>query len=170
MRRAARIDERSLYAGLAVAALALLGLTAAIVDLARVNRGLSRALSEACLLYTSCPRYASLLSAWGIGQARMRAWRQGGLEAALSADGLAAAAAMAESLTAQAAGDLAAQGASVGDRRVTLNLRYDDSDTTLPLPLGNLTKVTRTFEAAHRRLFGFAEPGLSLIHIWWWRR
>ncbi len=46
-RKAAGVDERSLYAGLAVAGLALLGLTAAIFDLGRVNRGLSRALAEA---------------------------------------------------------------------------------------------------------------------------
>ena len=35
-----------------------------------------------------CPRYASLLSAWGIGQAEMRSLRLGGLEAPLDAAGL----------------------------------------------------------------------------------
>ena len=36
------------------------------------------------------PRYASLLSAWGIGQARVTALRLAGLEAPLGAEGLAA--------------------------------------------------------------------------------
>ena len=37
------------------------------------------------------PKYASLLSAWGIGQARMRAINAAGLGRALDADGIAAA-------------------------------------------------------------------------------
>src|SRR5207249_971561 len=37
-----------------------------------------------------CPLYASLLSAWGIGQARMTALRQGGVERPLDTEGLAA--------------------------------------------------------------------------------
>ena len=58
-----------------------------------------------------CPRYASLLSAWGIGQARMRALRQAGLERPLGDAGLAAAEALLDALAGQARADLAGQGA-----------------------------------------------------------
>ena len=62
-----------------------------------------------------CPRYASVLSAWGIGQAEVTALRQAGLEAPLDPEGLdraaprspvsaAACAALADQLLAQRPG------------------------------------------------------------------
>ena len=77
------------------------------------------------------PRPASLLSAWGIGQARVRALRQAGLEAPLSADGLSSAAALADRLTAEATEALAAQGSPPGDRTIRRMLRDDGADAVL---------------------------------------
>ena len=106
-----------------------------------------------------CPRYGSLLSAWGIGHAEVRALRQAGLEQPLDAGGLEAARALAEWLTAEVAADLAAQGAQPGPAELRLRIRYDGADAALPVPLTSLKEIDAAFEAAHRRLFGFAEPG-----------
>ena len=108
------------------------------------------------------PRYASLLSAWGIGQAQVRALRQAGLAITLDEAGLGAAVRAAERLAAEAREDLAAQGAAVGTIQTRLYLKYDGADAVLPIAPGSLTAVRQAFETAHRRLFGFIEPSLAI--------
>ena len=111
-----------------------------------------------------CPRYGSLLSAWGIGHAEVRALRQAGLEQPLDAAGLEAAQAVAERLSAEVRADLRAQGAEPGPPELRVRIRYDGADAALPVTLGALDDVEADFDAAHRRLFGFTEPGhLRLI-------
>ena len=110
-----------------------------------------------------CPKYASLLSAWGIGQAEVTSLRQAGLEAVLNEDGLARAAALGERLAREAADDLAAQGAEAGEGTLRLNLRYDGSDAELPVALGAEADMRAAFEEAHRRLFGFIEPARPVL-------
>lgn len=110
-----------------------------------------------------CPRYGSVLSAWGIGQARVTALRQLGLEAPLSADGLMRAEAMLVEVEAQARSALADQGADEGEVRRTLRLRYDGADAELPVPFSSLAEAKAGFEAAHQRLFGFIEPDRSVV-------
>ena len=110
-----------------------------------------------------CPRYGSVLSAWGIGQARVTSLRQAGLELPLDAAGFAAAQELADRLGAQARAAMAAQGARAGETRLRLFLRYDGADAALPAALASPEAVAATFEAAHRRLFGFVEPGRTII-------
>ncbi|HEX7759056.1 MAG TPA: hydantoinase B/oxoprolinase family protein, partial [Caulobacteraceae bacterium] len=110
-----------------------------------------------------CPRYASLLSAWGIGQSRMRALRQAGLDAPLGAAGLARAEAVAERLEREARDDLEAQGAATGGVQRRLMLSYDGADATLPCPFGEVDETRAAFEAAHQRLFGFIEPARRVL-------
>jgi 5-oxoprolinase (ATP-hydrolysing) len=110
-----------------------------------------------------CPRYASLLSAWGIGQARLRAARQAGLKRRLDDQGLAAAGALAAELADQARADLAAQGAGPCESAASLGLRYQDSDATITVEPAGLAEVVAAFEAAHARLFGFIEPGREIL-------
>jgi len=110
-----------------------------------------------------CPRRASLLSAWGIGQARMRAARQAGLERALDRAGLASADDLANILEARARADLGEQGAAPGQVTRVLRVRYEESDAALAVKPGSLSEVAAAFEAAHRRLFGFVEPGRAII-------
>ena len=105
-----------------------------------------------------CPAYASLLSAWGIGQAEVRSLRLGGLEAPLDAAGLERAQALADRLQTEAETALAAQGARAGVAERRLMLRYDGADAVLPAAFGAPGDVRSAFEDAHRRLFGFAEP------------
>ena len=110
-----------------------------------------------------CPRYGSVLSAWGIGQARVTALKQAGLDAPLDDAGLTRAATLLEGVEAEARQALADQGADDGQLTRTLRLRYDGADAELPIALGPLAEVKAAFEAAHRRLFGFVEPDRTIV-------
>jgi 5-oxoprolinase (ATP-hydrolysing) len=110
-----------------------------------------------------CPRYGSVLSAWGIGQARVTALKQAGLEAPLDAPGLARASALLTQVEAAAQAALAEQGAATGDLRATLRLRYDGADAELPIAVASLAEVKSAFEDAHKRLFGFIEPDRTIV-------
>ncbi|MFZ4605844.1 MAG: hydantoinase/oxoprolinase family protein, partial [Caulobacter sp.] len=109
------------------------------------------------------PRHASLLSAWGIGQARVGGMRQAGLEAPLDAAGLTAATTLADRLEHEAREALAAQGAEAGSTERRLRLRYDGADAALPIAPGELATVQAAFETAHQRLFGFVEPARKIL-------
>ncbi len=110
-----------------------------------------------------CPRHGSVLSAWGIGQARVAALRQAGLDEALDDQGLAKAKALCAEVEAAARAALAEQGAHEGEVRLTLRLRYDGADAELPAPLSSLADLRATFETAHQRLFGFIEPQRTIL-------
>jgi 5-oxoprolinase (ATP-hydrolysing) len=110
-----------------------------------------------------CPRYGSVLSAWGIGQAEVTALRQAGLDAPLDSLGLDTAATTLRRLQAEAQDALAAQGATPGDIRRTLRLRYDGADAELPVPLSDAAAAKAAFETAHQRLFGFVEPDRMIL-------
>jgi 5-oxoprolinase (ATP-hydrolysing) len=109
------------------------------------------------------PRHASLLSAWGIGQARVGALKQAGVELPLGDEGLAAADVLAERLTGEATQALASQGSPAGSVERRLMLRYDGADAALPVPLGPLAEARASFESAHQRLFGFIEPDRTIL-------
>ena len=109
------------------------------------------------------PKYASVLSAWGIGQARMRALRAAGLGIALDEAGLAAAVALADRLEGEAVAALAEQGAERGASERRLYLSYEEADAALPAPLTDAPTAKAAFEVAHRRLFGFIEPDRAIL-------
>ena len=109
------------------------------------------------------PKYASLLSAWGIGQARMRAIKAAGLGRGLDSVGLAAAGAVAAGLEAEAAATLADQGAETGVVERRFYLQYEEADAALPVPLSDIAAAKAAFEAAHQRLFGFVEPDRPIL-------
>ncbi len=105
-----------------------------------------------------CPRYASVLSAWGIGQAGVTAVRQAGLEKPLDEAGLEAARQLCAGLEVEAR-----RGLGPGETSWRLKVRYAEADTALETPFGALGEVRAAFEAAHQRLFGFLEPGATPI-------
>ncbi|MEK7431408.1 MAG: hydantoinase B/oxoprolinase family protein [Pseudomonadota bacterium] len=110
-----------------------------------------------------CPRYGSVLSAWGIGQAQVTSLRQMGLDAVLSAEGLARAQALAVEVEAAARAALAEQGAQASEIRRILRLRYEGADAELSIPIASLDEVKAAFEAGHKRLFGFIETKLAIV-------
>jgi 5-oxoprolinase (ATP-hydrolysing) len=109
------------------------------------------------------PRYASELSAWGIGQARMRALRTAGLGRCLDDAGVAAAQMLADELTTAAVADLAEQGAAPGATLGRGYLSYEEADAALPVALADAATMQADFEAAHHRLFGFVEPAKTIV-------
>jgi 5-oxoprolinase (ATP-hydrolysing) len=112
-----------------------------------------------------CPRHASVLSAWGIGHARLGSVRLAGLAQALNEAGFRAADDLRRRLEGEAVVDLAAQGGG-GPGVVTtamLRLHYAESDTTLPLSWADPATLRERFEAAHRVLFGFIETGEPIM-------
>ena len=110
-----------------------------------------------------CPRHASVLSAWGIGQAQVTALRQAGVEATLNVGGLSRAEAVVLDLEVLVAADMAAQAAATGDLRRTLRLRYEGADAELPVELSDAATAKAAFEAAHQRLFGFIEADRRIL-------
>jgi 5-oxoprolinase (ATP-hydrolysing) len=109
--------------------------------------------------------YASVMSALGIGLAELRVWREAALEAGLDGPGAEAVLVNARELERRARVALAEQGAPPGDirSRVEARIRYLGSDTAIPTPIGAAGEMRAAFEAAHRRLFGFAEPTREIV-------
>ena len=113
---------------------------------------------------------AGALSAYGIGLADVTAMREAAVEAPLAevgdgdgdGDGLADAFAPLEK---SARAELAASGADGGDIRVTrrVQVRYDGTDTPLPVPYGPAVAMTAAFEEAYAARFSFLMPDKRLV-------
>ncbi|MBI1238436.1 MAG: 5-oxoprolinase [Alphaproteobacteria bacterium] len=107
---------------------------------------------------------SSLLSAYGIGIAPVRAIRTEavgqGYEAAMKTFPEALA-----RLEKAASDEVAAQGVDLEriTRRARLHLRYDGTDTTLPVDWTSAEETAEAFETQHRRIFGFGFEGRPRI-------
>ena len=102
--------------------------------------------------------FSGLLSAYGMGLARLSASRQQALLMQLEEASSPAIEEMAADLARQVAEELASQGVTDADvlRRNTLHIRYDGTDTTLPVDFnGSIAEARAAFEAAHKAQFGF---------------
>ena len=114
---------------------------------------------------------AGVLSAYGMGLADVTAMRERSVEAPLSArvrpeldrvaDALAADA-LAALAKAGAVADGAAGPAAVREVR-RAHLRYEGTDTALPVPLGPLPQMMADFEQSYRQFFSFLMPGKAII-------
>jgi 5-oxoprolinase (ATP-hydrolysing) len=107
--------------------------------------------------------FSGLLSAYGMKLAALRAIRARAVGHALDDTLLARLRTIAEELAAETTNEIAAQGADETCSGATLHIRYDGSDTTLPITLGGVDEMTKEFAAAHARLFGFGFEGKPLI-------
>jgi 5-oxoprolinase (ATP-hydrolysing) len=110
-----------------------------------------------------CPRYGSVLSAWGIGQARVSALRQASVEAPLDETGVERARTLMKLVEDTSRRALVDQGARAAEMRRTLRLRYDGADAELPTKLADYAQAKAEFEAAHQRLFGFIEADRPIV-------
>ena len=111
---------------------------------------------ERCLIHPM----ASLLSAYGMGLADIRAARQQAVEAELSRETRLQAAADLDRLSVRCAEEVEAQGVHQRDVAFVpqLLLKVQGTDTALPIPFGTEGDMRAAFAAAHKARFGF-DPG-----------
>jgi 5-oxoprolinase (ATP-hydrolysing) len=104
---------------------------------------------------------SGLLSAYGIGQAKVAVSRQQALVEPLEDASLPAISVLQAALDAAVGEELAAQGVAVGatECATRLHLRYAGTDTALPVVWdGDPSAARAAFEAAHKAQFGFVSP------------
>ncbi|MCB8838636.1 hydantoinase B/oxoprolinase family protein [Aurantimonas sp. VKM B-3413] len=109
---------------------------------------------------------SGLLSAYGIGLSSLFASRSQALVAPLEESAKAEIEALAAELTQAVTAELTKQGlgADAIGHTVLLQLRYDGTDTTLPVDYeGDLAAARQRFEAAHRAQFGFVYENRPIV-------
>ena len=108
---------------------------------------------------------AGVLSAYGMGLADVTAMRESAVEAPLAESLLPELGQVAARLEAGALAELAGDGAdparAVCVRRA--HLRYEGTDTALPVPLGAVADMTAGFERAYRQQFSFLMRGKAIL-------
>ncbi|HTT50442.1 MAG TPA: hydantoinase B/oxoprolinase family protein [Streptosporangiaceae bacterium] len=108
---------------------------------------------------------AGVLSAYGMGLADVTAMRETAVEAPLAARLLPELDRVAGRLEADALAELARQGIGPGRARSArrAHLRYDGTDTALPVPLGGVAEMVARFEQAYRQHFSFLMRGKAIL-------
>jgi 5-oxoprolinase (ATP-hydrolysing) len=107
--------------------------------------------------------FAGVLSAYGMGLADVAALRESAVEAPLSADldldGVL------EQLEADAQAELKAEGVPADRIRSVhrAHLRYEGTDTAVPVLVGSVSAMEAEFEAAYRRRFSFLMPDRPIV-------
>ncbi len=109
--------------------------------------------------------FAGVLSAYGMGLADQTAMRQKAVEARLDAEGRAGLLGELEKLAGEAQAELLGQGVEAARIRVVrrVHLKYEGTDTSLPVGLGTDAEMLAQFEAAYRQQYSFLMPGKALI-------
>ena len=111
--------------------------------------------------------FSGLLSAYGIGLSSVFASRQQALIAPLEEASMQAVRELVSSLGEAVATELAAQGVAARDIawQPVLHIRYDGTDTTLPVPFADETPddLRHAFGTAHKAQFGFVYDDKPMI-------
>src|SRR5262249_46240993 len=108
------------------------------------------------------PPLSSLLSAFGMKLAALRAVEQRAI-ALPFAEAMAPLERAGRELREQVEAELTAQGAGAVKTVARAHLRYDGSDTTLPVVLAARDTMADAFARDHARQFGFGFEGRALI-------
>ncbi|MFO1129569.1 MAG: hydantoinase B/oxoprolinase family protein [Rhodospirillales bacterium] len=109
--------------------------------------------------------YAGVLSAYGMGLAQIRALRERAIEERLDAATLNAIAATADELGGEAAAEVAGQGVA-GERIAvirTAQLKYEGTNTALPVTLADAAGMSRAFAQLHLRRYGFVMADRPIV-------
>ena len=108
---------------------------------------------------------AGVLSAYGMGLAQPTAIRERSVEQRLGEPGLVAARTVLDELTAAARSELLGQGVDEAAINIVrrLYLRYEGTDTALPVAWAEQAEMEAAFEAAYRQRFSFLMPGRVLV-------
>ena len=109
--------------------------------------------------------FSSLLSAYGMGLANIRATRQQAIEMSLDGKTLAAMKKTWAALGRDAKAEVAGQGVAPGKIAMfnRAHIRYAGTDTPLLVPAGALAAMKRAFERAHKARFGFIDRTKQLV-------
>ncbi len=108
---------------------------------------------------------SGVLSAYGMGLADIRAARQQSVEKPLDLDTLDVTGRLVNELASQNREELAAQGIAREATRteIWLHLRYQGTDTALPVSDASLHELRGRFEAAHKQRFGFIDTKRNIV-------
>ena len=108
---------------------------------------------------------SGLLSAYGMGLAHIRASRERSIEAPLNADTMRKIENLAFDLGSETTEELLDEGVEHDDIAIGtfVHLRYEGTDTALPIPFSEPDIMTRDFEMLHRQRFGFISPEKSIF-------
>ena len=108
---------------------------------------------------------AGVLSAYGMGLADIRSLREQTVETPLEPAALPLLAERLDALAEAARAEVEAQGIASADVKVLrrVHLRYEGTDTALPVAFAGAGEMTSAFTAAHRQRFGFVMDGRRLI-------
>jgi 5-oxoprolinase (ATP-hydrolysing) len=109
--------------------------------------------------------FAGVLSAYGMGLADQTVIREAAVEAPFAAEAMDDLARRLDALEQAGRAELARQGADPAALRAVrrLHLRYQGTDSFLPVAFGAFETVLGAFTEAHRGRFGFATPERTVI-------
>ncbi|MFO1152204.1 MAG: hydantoinase B/oxoprolinase family protein [Rhodospirillales bacterium] len=109
--------------------------------------------------------FAGVLSAYGMGLAQVRALRERAVEELLQDSALATVTVVADRLADETTAEVAEQGIA-SDRIVTSRtalLKYEGTNTALPIMLADVASMTHQFADLHLQRFGFAMAERPLV-------
>ncbi|MFZ1813874.1 MAG: hydantoinase B/oxoprolinase family protein [Rhizobiaceae bacterium] len=109
--------------------------------------------------------FSGILSAYGMGLAKVRANRTRALVQPLEAELESELQALESDLKHESESELASQGISDSDITTfsRAHIRYDGTDTPIPVVLGDAATMSKAFEQIHRKQFGFVFENKRLI-------
>jgi len=109
--------------------------------------------------------FSSLLSAYGMGLADIRATRQQAIEEPVGGKALKTLNRLSKALGKAVKDEVASQGVSAKAIKVIAraHIRYAGTDTALVVTAGSLAAMTRAFEKAHKAQFGFIDRDKELV-------
>ena len=109
--------------------------------------------------------FSSLLSAYGMGLADIRATRQQAIEEDFGTKSLASLKREGARLGADAKAEVAGQGVPASSIKIHVraHVRYAGTDTALVVDAGTLPKMKSAFEKAHKSRFGFIDRSKQLV-------
>lgn len=109
--------------------------------------------------------FSGILSAYGMGLAKIRAHRTKALVKPLAEELESELQQLESELQGEAEAELAQQGVSDSDITTfaRAHIRYDGTDTPLPVNFANAGSMAKEFEQSHRRQFGFTFDNKRLI-------
>src|SRR5690349_11689889 len=109
--------------------------------------------------------FSSLLSAYGMGLADIRATREQAIELPFGGKALKAIARVGKSLGKATKQEVEGQGVPAGKIKVFVraHIRYAGTDTPLVVPAGSAAAMKRAFEKAHKARFGFIDRTKQIV-------